>query len=171
MALRTLISKDRIQARISEMGKEIARDFEGQELIVLCVLKGAVLFLADLIRAIPMDVAIDFIQVSSYGNQKESTGVVTLRKEPQMSMKDRPVLIVEDIIDSGMSIHEVHRYIRQIGAKSVKVATLLDKPAQRRVPFDADYVGFVIEPAFVVGYGLDFDEKYRNHPEVAILEE
>jgi hypoxanthine phosphoribosyltransferase len=135
------------------------------------VLKGAVLFLADLIRAIPMDVAIDFIQVSSYGNQKESTGVVTLRKEPQMSMKDRPVLIVEDIIDSGMSIHEVHRYIRQIGAKSVKVATLLDKPAQRRVPFDADYVGFVIEPAFVVGYGLDFDEKYRNHPEVAILEE
>lgn len=171
MALRTLISKDRIQARVSEMGKEIGRDFEGQELIVLCVLKGGVLFLADLVRAIPMDVALDFIQVSSYGSNKESTGVVTLRKEPQLSMKGRSVLVVEDIIDSGMSIHEVHRYIRQLGAEQVKVATLLDKPAQRLMPFDADYIGFTIEPAFVVGYGLDFDEKYRNLPEVAILED
>lgn len=153
------------------MGQEIGRDFEGREIIVLCVLKGGVFFLADLVRAIPMNVEIDFVQVSSYGSQKESTGVVTLLKEPQLDMHEKVVLIVEDIIDSGMSIHEVQRYIRQRGATEVRVATLLDKPLTRKMPFTADYIGFTIDPVFVVGYGLDYAEKYRNHPEVAILEE
>jgi hypoxanthine phosphoribosyltransferase len=171
MTLRTLISKDSIDKRNRELAAEITRDFEGHDLIVLCVLKGAVLFLTDLIRAMDRDLAIDFIQVSSYGNDKKSSGVVTILKEPQLDMHGKGVLIVEDIIDSGMSIREVCRYIESRGASLVKVAAFLDKPAARKFPFVPDYVGFAIEPAFVVGYGLDYAEKYRNVPEIAILEE
>ena len=171
MALRTLISKDSINARVHELAKEITRDFEGNELVVLCVLKGAVLFLTDLIRAMDRDLAIDFIQVSSYGNDKKSSGVVTILKEPQLDMHGKGVLIVEDIIDSGMSIREVCRYIESRGASKVKVAAFLDKPAARKFPFVPDYVGFAIAPEFVVGYGLDYAERYRNLPEVAVLEE
>ncbi len=171
MPLRTLISKDSINARVHELAKEITRDFEGTELVVLCVLKGAVLFLTDLIRAMDRDLAIDFIQVSSYGNDKKSSGVVTILKEPQLDMHGKGVLIVEDIIDSGMSIREVCRYIESRGASKVKVAAFLDKPAARKFPFVPDYVGFAIAPEFVVGYGLDYAERYRNLPEVAVLEE
>jgi hypoxanthine phosphoribosyltransferase len=171
MPLRTLISKDSINARVHELAKEITRDFEGTELVVLCVLKGAVLFLTDLIRAMDRDLAIDFIQVSSYGNDKKSSGVVTILKEPQLDMHGKGVLIVEDIIDSGMSIREVCRYIESRGASKVKVAAFLDKPAARKFPFIPDYVGFSIAPEFVVGYGLDYAERYRNLPEVAVLEE
>jgi len=171
MTLHTLISKDSIDKRIRELAAEVTRDFEGHDLIALCVLKGAVLFLTDLIRAMDRDVSIDFIQVSSYGNEKKSSGVVTILKEPQLDMNGKGVLIVEDIIDSGMSIREVCRYIESRGASKVKVASFLDKPAARKYPFVPDYVGFTIEPAFVVGYGLDYAERYRNLPEVAILEE
>lgn len=171
MALRTLISKDSIDKRIQELARDVVRDFEGRDLIVLCVLKGAVLFLTDLIRAMDRDLAIDFIQVSSYGNEKRSSGVVTILKEPQLDMNGKGVLIVEDIVDSGMSIREVCKYIESRGASLVKVASFLDKPAARKFPFTPDYVGFTIEPAFVVGYGLDYAERYRNVPEVAILEE
>src|SRR6185369_7619746 len=115
------------------------------------------------------DVALDFIQISSYGNQKYSSGVVTILKEPQRDMRGRAVLIVEDIIDSGLSMREVFRYIEGRGASAVKTATFLDKPKARKVPYNAEYVGFTSEPQFVVGYGLDFAEKYRNIPEVQVL--
>jgi len=169
MAQTTLFTREQIDSRVAEMGRQISADFAGSELIALCVLKGAVFFCADLVRNIPQDVALDFIQVSSYGNQKYSSGVVTILKEPQLDMHGKSVLIVEDIIDSGLSMREVFRYIESRGAATVKTATFLDKPAARKVPFNADYVGFSIDPKFVIGYGLDFAEKYRNIPDVQVL--
>jgi len=169
MAQTTLFTREQIDNRVAEMGRQIATDFAGTELIALCVLKGAVFFCTDLVRNIALDVALDFIQVSSYGNQKYSSGVVTILKEPQLDMHGKSVLIVEDIIDSGLSMREVFRYIESRGAAMVKTATFLDKPAARKVPFNADYVGFSIDPKFVIGYGLDFAEKYRNIPEVQVL--
>jgi hypoxanthine phosphoribosyltransferase len=169
MAQTTLISRERIDARVAEMAKEISADLAGSDVIALCVLKGAVFFCADLVRQMTMDVALDFIQVSSYGNQKYSSGVVTILKEPQLDMRGKAVLIVEDIIDSGLSIREVHSYIESRGAAKVKTASFLDKPKSRKVPFTPDYIGFSIDPQFVIGYGLDFAEKYRNIPEVQVL--
>lgn len=171
MAQTTLYSRAVIEKRVAELGQEISADLAGNELIALCVLKGAVFFCTDLVRAMDMDVALDFIQVSSYGNQKYSSGVVTILKEPQLDMRGKAVLIVEDIIDSGLSMREVFNYIENRGASMVRTATFLDKPKSRKVPFSADYVGFSIEPQFVVGYGLDFAEKYRNIPEVQVLSE
>ena len=169
MAQTTLFTRAQIDDRVAEMGRQISADFAGTELIALCVLKGAVFFCTDLVRTVSLDVALDFIQVSSYGNQKYSSGVVTILKEPQLDMHGKSVLIVEDIIDSGLSMREVFRYIESRGAAMVKTATFLDKPAARKVPFTADYVGFSIDPQFVIGYGLDFAERYRNIPEVQVL--
>jgi len=169
MAQTTLFTREQIERRVGEMGQQISADFAGAELIALCVLKGAVFFCTDLVRNMSIDVALDFIQISSYGNQKYSSGVVTILKEPQLDMRGKSVLIVEDIIDSGLSMREVFNYIESRGAAKVKTATFLDKPKARKVPFNADYVGFSIEPQFVIGYGLDFAEKYRNIPEVQVL--
>ncbi|MEA2343552.1 MAG: hypoxanthine phosphoribosyltransferase [Thermoanaerobaculia bacterium] len=172
MAQTTLFSKSDIERRVAEMGAEITRDLAGSELIALCVLKGAMFFCSDLMRHIGFDVALDFIQVSSYGDQKTSSGVVTLLKEPQLDMHGKSVLIVEDIIDSGLSMNEVFRYIKlDRGAREVRTATFLDKPTARRIPFKADYVGFSIDPKFVIGYGLDYAEKYRNIPDIQVLSE
>jgi hypoxanthine phosphoribosyltransferase len=169
MAHTTLFTREQIEQRVAEMGREIESEFAGGELIALCVLKGAMFFAADLVRQMTMDVALDFIQISSYGNQKYSSGVVTILKEPQLDMRDKPVLIIEDIVDSGLSMREVFNYIESRGASKVKTATFLDKPKARKVPFNADYVGFSIDPQFVVGYGLDFAEKYRNVSEIRVL--
>jgi hypoxanthine phosphoribosyltransferase len=172
MAQTTLFSKSDIERRVAEMGAEITRDLAGSELIALCVLKGAMFFCSDLMRHIAFDVALDFIQVSSYGDQKTSSGVVTLLKEPQLDMHGKSVLIVEDIIDSGLSMNEVFRYIKlDRGAREVRTATFLDKPTARKIPFKADYVGFSIDPKFVIGYGLDYAEKYRNVPDIQVLSE
>jgi hypoxanthine phosphoribosyltransferase len=172
MAQTTLFSKSDIERRVAEMGAEITRDLAGSELIALCVLKGAMFFCSDLMRHIAFDVALDFIQVSSYGDQKTSSGVVTLLKEPQLDMRGKSVLIVEDIIDSGLSMNEVFRYIKlDRGAREVRTATFLDKPSARKIPFKADYVGFSIDPKFVIGYGLDYAEKYRNIPDIQVLSE
>ncbi|HUP63900.1 MAG TPA: hypoxanthine phosphoribosyltransferase [Thermoanaerobaculia bacterium] len=169
MGFETLISADQIRKRVAELGREISADFSQTEMIALIVLKGSMFFAADLLREMTIDHAIDVIQVSSYGKEKYSSGVVTILKEPQLDMKGRGVLILEDIIDSGYTIREVFRYIESRGAKPVKVASFLDKPASRKVAFVPDYIGFTIEPHFVVGYGLDYAEKYRNLPDVRIL--
>src|SRR3954452_5085353 len=170
MAQTTLISKSQIDQRVAEMGAEITRDFANTDLIALCVLKGAMFFCSDLMRAIGFDVKLDFIQISSYGDQKTSSGVVTILKEPQLDMQGKAVLIVEDIIDSGLSMNEVFRYIKlDRGAREVRTATFLDKPTAGRIPFKADYVGFSIDPKFVIGYGLDYAEKYRNVPDIQVL--
>ena len=151
------------------MGRQITADFGGEPLIALCVLKGAMFFCSDLMRHLALDASLDFIQISSYGNEKYSSGVVTVLKEPQLDMHQKRVLIVEDIIDTGLSMREVFRYIESRGASMVKTATFLDKPAARKVEFRADYVGFSIEPQFVIGYGLDYAERYRNLPDVQVL--
>ena len=169
MAQTTLISREQIDRRVAEMAQEISADYAGSEMIALCVLKGAMFFCADLVRNMSFDVALDFIQISSYGNQKYSSGVVTILKEPQLDMRGKAVLIVEDIIDSGLSIREVNNYIESRGASMVRTAAFLDKPKARKVPFAPNYVGFSIDPQFVIGYGLDFAEKYRNIPDVQVL--
>src|SRR5258706_386720 len=148
----TLISKSQIDERVAEMGRQIAADFAGQDLIACCVLKGAMFFCSDLVRQIELDVALDFIQVSSYGTEKYSSGVVTILKEPQLDMHGKPVLIVEDIIDSGLTIREVYRYIESRGASTVRTAAFMDKAAARKVAFKADNVGLTIEPDFFIGY-------------------
>jgi len=165
----TLISKSQIDQRVAEMGRQITADFAGSELIACCVLKGAMFFCSDLMRHIACDAALDFIQVSSYGTEKYSSGVVTILKEPQLDMHGKAVLIVEDIIDSGLTIREVFRYIESRGATTVRTAAFLDKAAARKVEFKADYVGFTIDPHFVIGYGLDYAEKYRNLPDIQVL--
>ena len=165
----TLISKSQIDERVAAMGRQITADFAGQELIACCVLKGAVFFCSDLVRQIGINVALDFIQVSSYGTEKYSSGVVTILKEPQLDMHGKAVLIVEDIIDSGLTIREVFRYIESRGASVVRTAAFPDKAAARKVDFKADYVGFTIDPHFVIGYGLDYAEKYRNLPDIQVL--
>ena len=169
MAQTTLFTREQIDRRVAEMARQISADLAGSDVIALCVLKGAMFFCADLVRQMDADVALDFIQISSYGNQKYSSGVVTILKEPQLDMRGKAVLIVEDIIDSGLSIREVNNYIESRGASSVKTAAFLDKPKSRKVPFVPDFVGFSIDPQFVIGYGLDFAEKYRNIPEVQVL--
>jgi hypoxanthine phosphoribosyltransferase len=169
MAQVTLITKEQIAKRVAEMGRQITADYAGTNPIALCVLKGAVFFCSDLMRHVTLDIALDFIQISSYGNEKYSSGVVTVLKEPQLDMHGRAVLIVEDIIDSGLSMREVFRYIESRGASMVRTATFLDKPAARKVEFRADYVGFSIDPQFVIGYGLDYAERYRNLPEIQVL--
>src|SRR4051794_28624573 len=172
MAQTTLFSKSDIERRVAEMGAEIRRDLAGSELIALGGLKGAMFFCGDLMRHIGFDVALDFIQGSSYGDQKTSSAVVTMLKEPQLDVPGKSELIVEDIIGSGLSMNEVFRDIKlDRGAREVRTATFLDKPTARRIPFKADYVGFSIDPKFVIGYGLDDAEKYRNVPDIQVLSE
>lgn len=170
MPHRTLIDRSSIEARVRELGRQIAGDFRNADLVALVVLKGSMFFAADLLRAMDMDLAVDVIQVSSYGKEKYSSGVVTILKEPQLDMHGKAVLIIEDIIDSGFTIREVYRYIEGRGASPVRVVSFLDKPAARKVPFTPDYIGFAIEPHFVVGYGLDYAEKYRNVAEIRVVE-
>lgn len=169
MAYRTLITRSEIQSRVAELARQISGDFRNQELIALIVLKGSMFFACDLLREMEMDLAVDVLQVSSYGKEKYSSGVVTILKEPQLDMHGKAVLIIEDIVDSGYTIREVHRYIQSRGASTVRVASFLDKPAARKVEFVPDYIGFSIEPFFVVGYGLDFAEKHRNLPEIRVV--
>lgn len=171
MPQRTIISTSQLQQRIADLGKQITSEIPvDANVVALCVLKGAVFFMTDLVRAMDRDVAIDFLQVSSYGNDMTSSGVVTVLKEPQLDLRKKTVLVIEDIVDSGLTLREVDRYIRNKGAADVRTVTLLDKPAARKVEFTPDYIGFSIDPMFVVGYGLDHAEKYRNVPEIRVVE-
>lgn len=171
MPQRTIITTDQLQKRIADLGRQISHEIPSEaEIVALCVLKGAVFFMTDLVRAMDRDVAVDFLQVSSYGNDTTSSGVVTILKEPQLDLRGKTVLIIEDIVDSGLTMREVDRYIRNKGAAKVMTVTLLDKTASRTVDFQPDYVGFPIGPDFVVGYGLDHAESFRNLPEIRVVE-
>jgi hypoxanthine phosphoribosyltransferase len=159
-----------IQAKVAELGARITADYQGKNLILVGVLKGSVVFMADLMRAIDLPLSIDFMVVSSYGGGTKTSGVVRIIKDIERPLDDLDVLIVEDILDSGMTLSYLREIIAQKGAKSVRIATLLDKPERRVVKeIVPDYVGFTIPDAFVVGYGLDYDERYRNLPYVGIL--
>lgn len=168
--LRVLIPADKIQARIRELGAEITADYpDGPPIYMVCILKGAVLFLADLVRAIHRDVRIEFIGISSYGKGKSTSGEVKVTRDLDSTIEGANVLIVEDIVDSGVTLTYLTQVLEQRRPKSIHIATLLDKPERRLRPVQCRYVGFKIPDEFVVGYGLDFAEEYRNLPDICIL--
>ncbi|MGL4796458.1 MAG: hypoxanthine phosphoribosyltransferase [Paraclostridium sp.] len=166
-----MISEEEIKAKVEELAKKIEKDFEGEELLVVGILKGASVFVADLIRNINLDVNIDFMSVSSYGNSTESSGVVKILKDLDVNIEGKNVLIVEDIIDSGLTLSNLVAALQTRNPKSLKLCTLLDKPQRRKADIHVDYVGFVIEDKFIVGYGIDYAEKYRNLPYIGVVGE
>lgn len=158
------ISTEQIQVRIGELGAEIASDYADEPLHLICVLNGAFIFMADLVRAIDLPITVDFLSVSSYGSRTETSGEVRLVKDLDQSLKNKHVLLVEDIVDTGLTMQYLLNYLRGRGPLSVKVASLLSKPSRRKVDVVVDYLGFEVEDAFVYGYGLDVGHKYRNIP-------
>mgnify|MGYP002152842793 CR=1 FL=1 len=166
-----MIGKEEIMKRVAELGSEISRDYKGQSILAICVLKGAVLFMSDLIREINAETKIDFMAVSSYGASTQSTGVVRILKDLDANIEGENVLIVEDIIDSGLTLKYLKEYLLARNPKSLKICTLLDKPERRAADVTADYIGFTIGNKFIVGYGLDFNELYRSLPYISYLEE
>ena len=165
-----LVSEERIAARIAELGARIAADYGGRPITLVSVLKGSLPFMADLMRAIDLPLRIDLMEVSSYGgNSTESSGLVRILKDLSASIEGEDVLIVEDIIDTGLTLNYLIRYLRGKNPKSLRICTLLDKPARRLVEIPVDYIGFKIPDQFVVGYGLDYGEVYRNLRFVGVL--
>lgn len=170
MQIKELISKQELEAKVRELGKQITNDYEGEEVTLVGLLRGSVVFLADLCREIDLEVKIDFMNVSSYGNSMESSRDVKILKDLDDSIKDKNVIIVEDIIDTGYTLDLVISMLKERQPKSLKIASLLDKPARREINLDIDYVGFVIPDAFIVGYGIDYAQKYRNLNYIGIVE-
>ncbi|SCH17650.1 MULTISPECIES: hypoxanthine phosphoribosyltransferase [unclassified Romboutsia] len=166
-----MLSEEEIKAKVYEIAKKIEKDFQGEDLLVVGILKGASVFVADLIRNIDLDVNMDFMSVSSYGNSTESSGTVKILKDLDVDIEGRNVLIVEDIIDSGLTLSNLVAALKTRNPKSLKLCTLLDKPQRRKANIHVDYVGFVIEDKFIVGYGIDYAEKYRNLPYIGIVED
>lgn len=166
-----LVSEEDIVKRIKVLGKQITEDYKGKNLILVGILKGAVIFMSELAKNIEIPVLIDFMAVSSYGKESKSTGEVKIIKDLDFSVEDKEVLIIEDIIDSGYTLSYLTDNLKKRGAKSVRICTLLDKPDRRKVDVPVDYTGFVIPDDFVVGYGLDYAEQYRNLPYVGALKE
>ena len=168
---KTMLTEEEIKARVAELGKQIEKDFEGQDLLVVGILKGASVFVADLIRNINLDVNMDFMSVSSYGNAMESSGSVKILKDLDVDIKGKNVLIVEDIIDSGLTLSNLTKELGAREPKYLKICTLLAKPEIIKADIPVDYVGFVIEDKFIVVYGIDYAEKYRNLPYIGIVED
>lgn len=166
---RVLVSNEQIQARLDELAERINQDYAGKELLLVCILKGAVTVFADVLRRITIPCQIDFMAVSSYGSSTKTSGVVRILKDLDHGIEGKDVLIVEDIVDSGMSMHYLLDTLKTRKPASVRLLTLLDKPDRRRVELTADYIGFTIPDEFVIGYGLDYAEKYRNLPDVCVL--
>ncbi len=167
---RVLLESEAIQKKIAELGQKISTDYAGKDLLLICVLKGAVVFLSDLMRRLDMLTEIDFMAVSSYGAATESSGVVRILKDLDGSIEGRHCLIVEDIIDTGLTLKYLEENLRSRHPASLKIVTLLDKPDRRKVEIQPDYCGFKIPDEFVVGYGLDFNEKFRGLPDICVLE-
>ena len=168
-----LFAEDEIAGRVRELGDQISRDYEGKELLLVGVLKGAFVFLSDLARNISIPVSVDFVAVSSYANSTSSSGIVEVTKDLDTKVEGKHVLIVEDIVDTGWTLKMscLTESLRAGNAASVRVCALLDKPSRRKVDVQVDYVGFVVPDKFVIGYGLDFDGLYRNLPFIGVLKE
>jgi hypoxanthine phosphoribosyltransferase len=169
--MRILYNADQIQARIREMGAQITEDYRGKDLLLIGVLKGAFVFMGDLIRAIDLPIAIEFIAVSSYGGGSKSSGEVRILKDSDISLKGKDVLVVEDIVDTGLTLNYLLDIFRRRDANSVAVVAMLDKPERRLREVEVKYIGFEIPNLFVVGYGLDYAERFRNLPYVGVVEE
>ena len=166
---KVLFSQEELQTRIRELGAQLSEDYRGKTPTMVCILKGAIMFYTDLVRSMDIPLTMDFMAVSSYGNSTKSSGEVRLVKDLDRSILDRDVIIVEDIVDSGMTLHFLKKLLITRGAASLRIAALMDKPARRVAPLEVDYSCFQIPDAFVVGYGLDYNEVYRNLPDVGVL--
>jgi hypoxanthine phosphoribosyltransferase len=160
-----------IQKRVKELADQISGDYAGRELIVIGILKGAFIFMADLVRAMSIPCRIDFVRVASYGAGSESSGKAVMTKDIETSINGRDILIVEDIIDTGLTLKYLVEWLKERNPHSLKVCALLDKRKRRKVSFEADYVGFTIDDGFLVGYGLDFSERYRFLPEIYVIKQ
>ncbi|MBE3593326.1 MAG: hypoxanthine phosphoribosyltransferase [Thermoanaerobacter sp.] len=164
-----LITEEQLKEKVKELGQIITKDYQGKDLVLLGVLKGAIMFMADLSRAIDLPLSIDFMAVSSYGSSTQSSGIVKIIKDHDINIEGKDVLIVEDIIDSGLTLSYLRKTLLERKPRSLKICTILDKPERRETDVKVDYCGFKIPDKFVVGYGLDFDEKYRNLPFIGVL--
>jgi hypoxanthine phosphoribosyltransferase len=167
--LKIYISRDQIAKRVAEIGAQISKDFAGEPLVLLGVLKGAAIFLSDLSRHISLDASFDFISVSSYGNAKQNSGEVKMLKDVDQSMEGKNIILVEDILDTGLTLTYLSKVLTAHKPKTLRIAALLDKKARRISDIHADYVGFEIPDEFVVGYGMDYAERYRNLPDICIV--
>jgi hypoxanthine phosphoribosyltransferase len=167
--LKVLITKPEIEERVKELGGRITEDYKGKDVLMICILRGAALFFADLVRAVNLDVKLDFMAISSYRGKSLTSGEVRIIKDLSQPIEGQDVIIVEDIIDSGKTLNYLKNLLLQRNPASVKVCTFLDKPERREVEIRGDYVGFSVPNEFVVGYGLDYNEKYRNIEEVSVL--
>ena len=166
---RVLITEDELHSRIKEMGRQIAADYEGKDPVFVGVLKGVVVFFSDMIRAVPIKSQIDLMAVSSYGAGTETSGTIVMKKDVGLNLEGRHVIILEDIVDTGLTLKFTVEHISKMNPASLKICTMLDKPARRKVEIDADYVGFTIPNEFVVGCGLDYNDYYRNLPFIGVL--
>ena len=165
-----MLDEAKVDKRIRELGEQISRDYQGKTVYLICILKGSVYFTCELAKRITVPVIMDFMQCSSYGAATKSSGVVKLSKDLDLAITDQDVIIIEDIIDSGRTLSHLKNLLAQRKPASLKICTLLDKPERRGVDVDVDYVGFQIEDKFVVGYGLDYDQQYRNLPYIGVVE-
>lgn len=167
--MEVLFDREELQSKVGEIGRQITEDYRGKEILVVGILKGAFIFMADLIREIQIPLEIDFMDVSSYGISTTSSGEVRIIKDLENSIQDKHVLIVEDIVDTGLTLKYITEVLKTRNPSSVKICCLLDKPSRRKTDIKADYVGYSIPDRFVVGYGLDYAEQYRNYPAVCVL--
>jgi hypoxanthine phosphoribosyltransferase len=168
-ALKVLFSRQQIADRVAEIGRQIDRDYSGQSVVLLGVLKGAAIFLADLARNITIDCTFDFVAVSSYGKGQKTSGAVKLIKDVDQPIEGKHIIVVEDILDTGLTLDFLQKLFRQHQPRSLRIATLLDKPSRRMVKIEADYVGFKIPNQFVLGYGMDYAERFRNMPDICLM--
>ena len=166
-----LITEEEIQAKVKEVAAQISKDYAGKDLVAICILRGCCIFFSDLMRNVTIPVDMEFMATSSYGNGAQSTGNVSILYDLQTDIKGKSVLIVEDIIDSGLTLDYIKGYLQGRHPKSLRICAILDKPSRRKVQIRADYVGFEVEDKFIVGYGLDFDQHYRNLPYISWLKE
>jgi len=171
MSKKILFPREEIRQRVQELARQISSDYEGRELIIIGVLKGAFIFMADLIREISIPCIVDFARLASYGAGSDSSGKVVMTKDIETSIRGRDILIVEDILDTGLTLQYFAEWLRERNPRSMKICVLLDKRKRRKVTFEADYVGFTIEDGFVVGYGLDFNEKFRFSPDIYVIKQ
>lgn len=168
---KVLLTEEQIRQRAKELGEQISRDYEGESVLLLGTLKGSLVWMADIMKSITIDASIDFIQASSYGSSTTSSGIVKIGYEPAENMYQKNVIIIEDIIDTGNTLFYLTKKLQERSPKSLKICTMLDKPSRRIADINGDYVGFEVEDLFVVGYGLDYDQKYRNLPYISYLTE
>ncbi len=168
--VKEMLSEEELANRIKELGEQISKDYEGEEVFLVCILKGAAFFACELAKRISVPVTIDFMATSSYGSGTVSSGEVQIKKDLDLGVEGKNVIIVEDIIDSGNTLNYLSNIFKDRKAKSVKMCAMLDKPERREVDVPMDYIGFTIPDAFVVGYGLDYDQKYRNLPYIGVVE-